>query len=708
MKTKSGISNFVKGAILSTALLSGANKFANAQTFNDPSYFVPNYIQTMKEENLKKGQLTGAKCFFSFNNHLYYLWGDGRIISETGESFFNNNGKFVSDKGTIMPNEFNKELQKAINIVDLKEKKDNARVVDYFTYTNPKTNENNVFMVFSDGTVGFKYGFYSMGMNGSFYDENNNKVFDGKDILMSDNFSEKYASKLEETLSRQGSPSQLVFLPIDSKERTDMNNSLLNYKLYKNQKGKDKSEDNINVNKKDQETKTIFVENPYNPKPLEDRVNFLTERVTNLENKPSPTPITTIIEKNVENPYDDSEIKKDYNNKIQGLSKEVENFKIDLAASLVGVSQNNKYFAEEKYNELFNKYNELSNKFGDLEKSLISTKLDIESLYSDKKGNTSEPSNTIQSVYDDSKIRGEIQVLNEQMSQIQSYMKTFEDYIKNNSNNKTEIVSSEKPNQNTTTLSEGIIIPSPENSSKNDKPKETIIESKDNPHETVIESKGTQISTIIGSDEVQKLDESKKPYEAPNKKTIKRNPGLYFTAEPLIVLDKDGYAGMGVNTGIIYNFNDTIGLGAKLSLRGLQDRLLESYTGEVSPITKRYAQGTKTSTNRTSIGGDLELRIGPVIFGAGANIESGIENTLEQIIKQTDEGNQVLRSNTSSIGYSVNSVNGYIGLDLPINENLTGRVFVGYENQGVGKDRGFIGIGTSIKLGNKSTQDKKE
>ncbi len=388
MKTKSGISNFIKGAILSTTLLSGANKFANAQTFNDPSYSIPNYIQTMKEDNSKKGQIKGAVCFFNYNNNLYYLWGDGKVISETGESFSFKDGKFISDKGIVMSNNFNKELEKAMSIVNLKETRDNARVVDYFNYTNPKTKENNVFMVFSDGTVGFKYGFYSMDMNGSFYDENNNKIFDGKDILMSDSFSEKYASKLEEVLSRSGSPSKLVFLPIDSKERIDMNNSLLNYKLYKNQKGKDKSKDNTDVNKTNQETKTVFVENPYNPKPLEDRLDLLSQRIDNLENKPSPKPTptstSTIIEKTIENPYDDSGIREDYNNKIQGLSKEINDFKTDIANSLSGVSQNTYSLIDSKYDELSTKYSELSTKVSDLEKSLISTKLDVDSLYSDK------------------------------------------------------------------------------------------------------------------------------------------------------------------------------------------------------------------------------------------------------------------------------------------------------------------------------------
>jgi len=732
MAIKPRVSNFFKGALLSTALLSGANKFANAQTFNDPSCSVPNYIQSLKTSQDQKGQIKGAVCFFSYKDNLYYLWNDGKVFSEKGDSFSLNNGKFVSNTGVNMPNEFNQELQKSLDIVNLKERQDNARVVDYFSYKNPKTNENNVFMVFSDGSVGFKYGMYSMGMNGSFYDQNNNKVFDGKDIFMSEVFSDKYGSKLEDVLSKNGSPSQLVILPINPKERTDMNNSLLNYKYYKNQIGKNNQSENRNENEEPKTvTVTQLVENPYNPKPLEDRLNLLDEKISNLVSKPSAEP--TIIKESttIENPYNPKPLEDrlnlldekfsnvnqrvsglenqpvvNYNEKIETLSKEIQDTKsqleLTLADSLVGVSKNNQSLIDKKYNEL-------SNKISELETSLISTKLDVDSLYSNKSVPSEEK--MMQKPYDDSQLRGEIANLKEQVGKFEEYINKSKTESKKETTTETPttpkvLITTEVPKETTNEITK-------ETPKEQPKPKEEIIESKGNVNETVIESKGTQISQIIGSDEVQELtEEQKKNYETSTKKPIKRNPGLYIIGEPVMALDKNGYAGFGINTGFIYNFNDTVGVGAKILFKGLKDQLLESYKGEVSPITKRYAQGTKTATNLTGIGGDLELRIGPVLLGAGAEIRSGIENTLEEIMKQTEDGNEVLRSNTSSIGYSINSVNGYIGLDLPLTENITGRIFGGYESHGAGEGSGFFGIGTSIRLGNKqenkSNQDKKQ
>jgi hypothetical protein len=267
----------------------------------------------------------------------------------------------------------------------------------------------------------------------------------------------------------------------------------------------------------------------------------------------------------------------------------------------------------------------------------------------------------------------------------------------------------------------------------NEQPKEVIIESKDKPNETVIESKGTQIQTIIGNENL--LNESSTNNEnskedneikiennqtekqtplpkLPNDKLYtdkqyndkhKNNQNLSFIIEPFIPLDKEGIYGFGLRTGILYDFDENVGLGVNVSFEKIKDKMVDSYTGPIYPGSNIFVSGQKERINSGKIGLNGELRIWKFLLGGGIKIEPGIEKTLEQILRKTENGNdEVLESNSNSVPYLINSINGYIGAIIPINENLSGRLTLGYENSGVGKDSYSIGLGASIKLGNKS------
>jgi hypothetical protein len=75
--------------------------------------------------------------------------------------------------------------------------------------------------------------------------------------------------------------------------------------------------------------------------------------------------------------------------------------------------------------------------------------------------------------------------------------------------------------------------------------------------------------------------------------------------------------------------------------------------------------GTKTSTDNFSVGGSVEMNVGPLVIGGGVNYNSNIQNISEQITS----GNIVLNSTSNSKLNSSLSENLYGGLEIAITKN---------------------------------------
>ena len=709
-------------ALVLAGALGSAVHGVGAQTFNDPSYSVPNYIQSSQQESLQKGQIKGAICFFTFNNQVYYLWNDERVVSEDGkESYFLKDGKYVSDSGKILPSEFNNELKKAMDVVKLKETKDNARVVDYFTYVNPKNNEKNAFMIFSDGTSGFKYGFYDVDKGGVFFDSNNNQKREKGDIPMSKEFSEKFISKLENLFQKKGMPSQLTFPPLTPEEKMRISNQIED---YTDSKRLVNNYDDTKVWEAIAQLRNIP---GYDDSGIKTDIKQLSGKYDKLE---------TIIQDmgSANKTLGDSLLDKLENNEkeIAELRKEIESAKKSPGYDISELEDRLNYLIGEN-TTIKSIQQDLASLKG-LEGIIASQGADI-NLLKDKPGyDDSEVWKAIQGLkdrpgYDDSEvwkaITGILYRLNEDeaktlenslsISNIDYTLKNYDTKSKEGTSDSSKDKNSEEP--------------------KIEKPKEVIIEtkgtqieemlgltsSKANSEEVSPEKQETEIRisdqyispTIVPTSEVpengtpipisdkSKLEELKKDETG---KISKRKPGLGFVVSPEVTFEQDEKDTFGLRTGIIYDFNDLVGLGANISFRMPEDKLIEFYQSEISPITGRYFEGSITSKTRKVLGGNLELRVSNFLLGAGMNIESGINETKEQIIKHNNDEDIILAQNTGAEGYSINSFNGYIGLDFPINQNFALRGYLGYENQGKddegkSKDNFFLGVGGTIKLG---------
>lgn len=134
--------------------------------------------------------------------------------------------------------------------------------------------------------------------------------------------------------------------------------------------------------------------------------------------------------------------------------------------------------------------------------------------------------------------------------------------------------------------------------------------------------------------------------------------------------------------------NETIGLGALLDFGLGFDKLVDSYSGPLS--AERTAYGTVTDTNKLSIGGSLELKIGPCIFGAGADYSNWLRTTIEQI---RDKYGNVIKSNTNSTPNRQAFAKGYAGFEFG-SDDLKARITTGYHE----RDGFYFGAGTAIKL----------
>lgn len=188
--------------------------------------------------------------------------------------------------------------------------------------------------------------------------------------------------------------------------------------------------------------------------------------------------------------------------------------------------------------------------------------------------------------------------------------------------------------------------------------------------------------------DIPKVPEEKKQLVEEKKKEIYAS----FIAEGKANSAFDSFGGSaGIRVG-----NESIGLGALLDLGFGLDKLIDSYEGPLS--AERTAYGTVTDTNKLSIGGSLELKIGPCIFGAGADYSNGLRTTIEQI---RDKYGSVIKSNTNSTPNRQVFAKGYAGFELGP-EDWKVRIIAGYHE----RDRLYFGAGTSIKL-NQSKKEKK-
>ncbi len=139
--------------------------------------------------------------------------------------------------------------------------------------------------------------------------------------------------------------------------------------------------------------------------------------------------------------------------------------------------------------------------------------------------------------------------------------------------------------------------------------------------------------------------------------------------------------------------NKNFGLTALLDINGGLDQQTGStsvtYHDDVfnSDITM---SGTKTNTNNFSIGGSLEINYSPFVLGGGANYNSWIENTKEQV----SLGNTILKSNALSVTNSTISGKVYAGLELPIGDNYKLGAITGYDS----RNGFYFGLRNAIRL----------
>jgi len=132
------------------------------------------------------------------------------------------------------------------------------------------------------------------------------------------------------------------------------------------------------------------------------------------------------------------------------------------------------------------------------------------------------------------------------------------------------------------------------------------------------------------------------------------------------------------------------------------DKLVDSYSGDLSKGKKAY--GTVTDTNNNSIGASLELQLAlsknwDLIMGAGVDYSTWIEETIEEIIASGNtekSADEILKSNTNSVACGAFSPKGYIGTEIgPV------RLIVGYQ----GRNGWFAEAGASFPL---NKYDKKK
>lgn len=607
-----------------------------------------------------KPEISGVTNIFGYNGITYGLWPDKKITSEEGKTYFLKENKWVSESGEIMPIEFNQELEKSANAINLKAKENNSRIVDYFTFFHSPSKQKNTIVVYSDGTAALGNFIYDFDKQGAFYDENRNSKRDPKEQGMGEGFTKLYYEKLKSLVKKQGLISKWIFPPLSERERLDMALQVEDYedflshdeiKAEVRELRKKYDEKFQSLNKDIDLLKITDDQNAiaYDDSALKGMINEQgkdiqknSEKISELEVKLNEYGLSEKSANKVyiENSYDDSKVKEN----ISSLYKEIEELKV----ALIGVSEFNQSTQNTNYSALEGKIKALDEKICGLEKI---TSLD--------KGNIIQ--------YDDSKIR-------EDISQIKKQLEILKPFCGNET---TQEQKQEQYQQH------------PEQ--KQEEEQEYRI---DKPSKINLNEEG------LNKEELNKNCKTK-----PHISQIIRTPGLSFSVGPEIYFDSDGNEGAALNLGIRYDIDKMFGLGINTSIGGSPNKVIESYNETLNPSTGRYAQGKITNTNRMNFGVCGEVRVGPVILGGGAEFESGIKSTLEQIIESGVE----LSSNTSAIDYFLNRAKFYAGLDIPLTQNLGIKVYGGVLS-GLTSDPNkcnfYGGVNGTIKLGNKNEKGK--
>jgi hypothetical protein len=151
-------------------------------------------VSALTPENVSE-----IKTAFEFGKKSYLVLQDGTITpaKEEGKIILNNN-KWVSDKGAVMPNEFQGEVSKVLKLASEKEKK-GMKLIDFFEYTNAK-GEKNCFNFWSDGTMSF--GPYNIvGEQKLFFDSNKDGKFSKGDEYMKGAFNTQANGRIIVALS---------------------------------------------------------------------------------------------------------------------------------------------------------------------------------------------------------------------------------------------------------------------------------------------------------------------------------------------------------------------------------------------------------------------------------------------------------------------------------------------------------------------------
>ena len=109
---------------------------------------------------------------------------------------------------------------------------------------------------------------------------------------------------------------------------------------------------------------------------------------------------------------------------------------------------------------------------------------------------------------------------------------------------------------------------------------------------------------------------------------------------------------------MILNFNKIFGLGVKTGIRYTPDKVVDSYAGDIDPVSGFQNIGTTTQTNALSYSVDGVVKVGPIEFIGGMGIDTGLDTTVETI------KNSGRNPNTNSSLYTVLSWEAGLGLQL--------------------------------------------